>query len=176
MIKAGKSAPASYVTDRLYVDELAEPPAISWDVDAFGTRLNYLYAYSPFFDDFNSYLLKAKEEELVARYRTIEAVTIETPISYKTGAEILAPSRYESITFIPAVLTCQLLELPRWKLLDFVIFDYKMDGRQRLPEMVYRVVGIDPLTNTVILRQYEDTIAMEGSMLNFYRRLNAKGA
>jgi hypothetical protein len=175
LIKAGPITPVEYTPDRLYIDELAEPPNIEWDAASFGTRLEYKYYRDIYYDKYHSYLLTDKEPDLIAKYRVVQTVTIESPV-FSGGASRLAPPRYESIAFIPAVLTCQLLELPRWKLLDFIIFDYLMDGRQRLPELVYRVVGIDPLTNTVILRQHEDSTAMEGSMLNFYRRLNAKGA
>lgn len=176
VFKASRFGGDSSNPDRLYVDELAAPPGISWDNSGFATRIQYGYRQTIYDEKSRSIFDDSKEAALIPRYRVTELSEILSPLNDDIAATALKDERYDRISFIPAVLEVDLLETPRWDMFDFVIFDYLMDGRRRLPEMVYRVVGVDKIGKRAVLRQYEDTPELEGSVYSIYREISGKSA
>ena len=162
--------------DRLYPDELAAPPNIMWDTDSFSTRIQYNYRPEIWYDTSLSLFDDSREAALIPRYRVSVLADVTSPFFTTEAADYHMAERYERISFIPANIECDLLETPRWNLFDFVIFNYLMDGRQRLPEMTYRVIGLDKVGKKAILRQYTDIPVNEESIYSIYRRINGKSA
>jgi len=175
VFKAARFSGDSSNPDRLYPDELVAPPGITWDAETFATRIQYSYRQSVYNELARSLFDDSREASLIPRYRVSVLSEVLSPLNDDVAAEQLKNERYERIAFIPAILECELLQTPRWEMFDFVVFDYIMDGRRRLPELVYRVIGLDMVGMTATLRQYSDIITSEGSVYNVYRQIAGRG-
>lgn len=173
--KAVRVSGDSSTPDRLYPDELAAPPSIEWDASNFATRIQYNYRRSEYNELARSLFDDSREAALIPRYRVSVLAEVDSPLASESAAITFKDERYERVAFIPAVLECQMLETPRWNMFDFVIFDYIMDGRRRLPELIYRVVGLDKVGMSATLRQYTDAPELSSSMYNIYRQISGRG-
>jgi hypothetical protein len=173
--KAVRVSGDSSSPDRLYPDELAAPPSIEWDASNFATRIQYNYRKSEYNEQARSLFDDSLEAALIPRYRVSVLAEVDSPLASESAAITFKDERYERVAFIPAVLECQMLETPRWNMFDFVIFDYIMDGRRRLPELIYRVIGLDKVGMSATLRQYTDAPELSSSMYNIYRQISGRG-
>lgn len=158
----------------LYPDELVTPPGIDYLNDAFMTRLSYIYNRSNA-DEKNSLtiIVDDREVELLKMYRRQVSVEVESPLNDEAQAKEVADERYLRLSFIPTALSVQQVPPVAFRLYDPVLFQYAMNGRDQVPELLYRVAEVDPVARTYKLIQYEET-EDTGSVLNLFHRIQGE--
>jgi len=156
---------------RVDPEELVTPPAIEYSNDTYMTRLSYYYNLSNAKEEISKTIsLTYKEAELLLQSRAVVKSEVRSPINDAVKANAVATERYERFAFIKTALSMQSVPPVTFRLYDPVQFQYAMNGRNQAPDLLYRVVEVDPVSRTYKLMQYEETVDAN-SVNNLFHRI-----
>lgn len=140
----------------IYADQLATMPGISYGTDDYMSRISVGYHQDCNQDIFRVVADDTHEADAVKAYQYKVEYEFDTILKDITYASVVGAERYDLAWQILADLDMSLESPIDFDYLDTVEFNYLMNGRQMLPNALYRVTGLSKINRTAKLEYIEE--------------------
>lgn len=158
-ITASVIEPSPFPVKTIYPDMLESMPGIAYDNADYMSRILTSYQKDHARDIYITTLEDTYEQDAVALYQFKVQYDFETILLDNVYAEIIGHERYYREWQILPELQVNFTSPIEFGFMDTVEFHYFMNGRDMLPNAIYRVTGLSKIKRTAKLEYIEEVTA-----------------